>query len=208
MNQGYARGSSKNLPNVNLKMLIMFFTQNGCFSSPELKNVKSIRNMHSNYGDQAVGYVQILRQQYHCTVEAKVCPEHTINTKNYNVIVRIDEQEEIISKAECQDCTASQGGCKHAVAFIAWLYRKSQEPPPTSVACYWKKPMLSRVDAKVNHTTMEDLLSSASKHFNGRNRSDEFLKLVLSSKESQSSEGHLFKLHLILYKNSLCAIYQ
>ncbi|KAJ8670545.1 hypothetical protein QAD02_001804 [Eretmocerus hayati] len=68
---------------------------------------------------------------------------------------------------------------------------KSQEPPLTSVACYWRKPMLSRVAAKVNYTTMEDLLSSAdgtSKHFKGKNRSNEYLKLVLSSKEAQSSE--------------------
>lgn len=35
------------------------------------------------------------------------------------------------------------GGCKHRVAFIMWLHRRSEEPSPTEVTSYWKKSVLS-----------------------------------------------------------------
>lgn len=37
------------------------------------------------------------------------------------------------------------GGCKHAVALLFWLHRRSEEPPTTSTVCYWKKSELSKV---------------------------------------------------------------
>lgn len=55
-----------------------------------------------------------------------------------------ESQDEIIS-CQCHDCAASAGGCKHAVAFLMWAHRRSEEPPSTSVECYWKKPTLSKV---------------------------------------------------------------
>lgn len=35
------------------------------------------------------------------------------------------------------------GGCKHAIALLAWLHRRSEEPSVTSTTCYWKKGKLS-----------------------------------------------------------------
>ena len=35
------------------------------------------------------------------------------------------------------------GGCKHAFAFLMWLNRRSEEPAPTEVTCYWKKYVLA-----------------------------------------------------------------
>lgn len=46
------------------------------------------------------------------------------------------------------------GGCKHQVAFLLWLHRRSEEPSVTSKECYWKKSSLS----SVGHAKM-DLLS-------------------------------------------------
>lgn len=34
------------------------------------------------------------------------------------------------------------GGCKHQMAFIMWLHRRSEEPSPTEVSSYWKKSIL------------------------------------------------------------------
>ncbi|GBN60713.1 hypothetical protein AVEN_36772-1, partial [Araneus ventricosus] len=36
-------------------------------------------------------------------------------------------------------------GCKHAIALITWLHRRSEEPAVTSVSCYWKASRLSAV---------------------------------------------------------------
>ena len=65
--------------------------------------------MGQNYGDGAIGYVQLLRQNSICTVQAKICPEHRVRNKNYSAQVVINEDEETIIKAECQDCAASLG---------------------------------------------------------------------------------------------------
>lgn len=35
------------------------------------------------------------------------------------------------------------GGCKHALAFLMWCHRRSEEPSPTSVTSYWNRPVLS-----------------------------------------------------------------
>lgn len=35
--------------------------------------------------------------------------------------------------------------CKHAVAFLFWLHRRSEEPSVTATTCYWKKSALSKV---------------------------------------------------------------
>ncbi|KAI4463230.1 hypothetical protein MML48_4g00000647 [Holotrichia oblita] len=37
------------------------------------------------------------------------------------------------------------GGCKYAVAFLAWLHRRSEDPPSTSNKCYWKKSKLATI---------------------------------------------------------------
>lgn len=40
------------------------------------------------------------------------------------------------------------GGCKHGVAFLFWLHRRSSEPSVTSTKCYWRKAKLSKVNEK------------------------------------------------------------
>jgi hypothetical protein len=36
-------------------------------------------------------------------------------------------------------------GCKHIVAFLYWLVRRSEEPSPTETRCYWRKSTLPDV---------------------------------------------------------------
>ncbi|GBP09593.1 hypothetical protein EVAR_76585_1 [Eumeta japonica] len=61
------------------------------------------------------------------------------------------------SSVQCEDCVASQGGCKHAIAFLMWLHRRSEEPSCTSVECYWKKSKLSRVGSSMKYMTAKEL---------------------------------------------------
>lgn len=49
------------------------------------------------------------------------------------------------------------GGCKHAIAFLAWLHRRSEDPPSTSVDCYWKKSKLSSVGTSLKFIKGKDM---------------------------------------------------
>lgn len=56
--------------------------------------------MRENYGDSAIGYVQIKREgSIICNVKAQICPEHRVRNKNYHVSLTINEEkEEIVDK--------------------------------------------------------------------------------------------------------------
>ncbi|XP_074026504.1 uncharacterized protein isoform X1 [Leptinotarsa decemlineata] len=54
-----------------------------------------------------------------------------------------------------------QGGCKHAIAFIAWLHRRSEDPPSTSIDCYWKKSKLSTIGTTLKYIRVKELGSSS-----------------------------------------------
>lgn len=69
----------------------------------------------------------------------------------------IDEEAETILEVSCISCVASQGGCKHAIAFLMWLHRRSEEPAPTEVVCYWKKAALSQVGSEEKFIEAENI---------------------------------------------------
>ncbi|KAL4709610.1 hypothetical protein ACJJTC_007341 [Scirpophaga incertulas] len=69
----------------------------------------------------------------------------------------IDETNSLITSCQCLDCAASAGGCKHAVAFLMWAHRRSEEPSCTEVECYWRKPTLSRVGTTLKYVTLNQL---------------------------------------------------
>lgn len=98
-------------------------------------------------------------------MQGKITPEHKIKKKAYAVKVVVDEKEESITSGECLDCVAAQGnvlpkliqiilikshciigGCKHCVAFILWMHRRSEEPAITSTKCYWQGSKLAKAD--------------------------------------------------------------
>lgn len=67
------------------------------------------RSSRPNYGDKAIGKVQIRRNGRICTVKGKITPEHKVRAKPYSISCTIDEENEEITYAECDDCPASQG---------------------------------------------------------------------------------------------------
>lgn len=98
-----------------------------------------------SYGDNAIGYVIIKRTGDLCTVRARITPEHRVRNKNYNAEIVVDEKNLEVKDISCGDCNAADGGCKHAMALLMWVHRKSENPSPTEIECYWKKPKLSEV---------------------------------------------------------------
>lgn len=112
--------------------------------------------MRPSYGDNAIGYVQLKREKPKCIVQARITPEHRVRTTPYIATVEIDEDAEAVLEVKCQSCTAAQGGCKHAAALLAWLYRRSEEPSPTSISCYWKKAKMSMVGSNVKFITINE----------------------------------------------------
>lgn len=111
-------------------------------------------------------------------MQCKICPEHRIRSKNYAVCLKVDEANETILSVECKDCASAAGtpnliykppltffiffvlflvgGCKHALAFLMWMHRRTEEPSPTEVTSYWKKPRLSGVGTSLKFTTARD----------------------------------------------------
>ncbi|GBP98266.1 hypothetical protein EVAR_98948_1 [Eumeta japonica] len=49
------------------------------------------------------------------------------------------------------------GGCKHAMAFLMWVHRRSEDPSCTSIECYWMKSKLSRVGSTLKYITAKEL---------------------------------------------------
>ncbi|XP_044740060.1 uncharacterized protein LOC123301387 [Chrysoperla carnea] len=126
MESGFNKENSNNLPKFDAVMLDRFFASNILVS-------------RSSYGDDAISYVQLKRDAILCTVKRKICPEHKVHAKLYECALVVDEDDDIIVSVLCQNCAASQGGCKHAIAFLMWVHRRSEEPSCTSMECYWKK---------------------------------------------------------------------
>ncbi|GBP72853.1 hypothetical protein EVAR_48837_1 [Eumeta japonica] len=92
-----------------------------------------------------------------CTVKGKICPELKVHAKLYAVTLIVDEEEKSVVSVEYHGCVTPKGGCKHIVSFLMWTHRRSEEPPRTTVACYWKKSKLSRVGTSLKYTTVKDL---------------------------------------------------
>ena len=69
----------------------------------------------------------------------------------------IDENKGEVVSCQCLDCAASAGGCKHAVAFLMWAHRRSEEPSCTEVECYWRKSALSKVGTTTKYITVEQM---------------------------------------------------
>ncbi|KAF5272420.1 hypothetical protein FQA39_LY07888 [Lamprigera yunnana] len=80
-----------------------------------------------SYGDDAVSYVQLKYDGKICIVKGKICPEHKVHAKLYAVSVVVDEEEEVVISVQCHDCVASEGGCKHSIAFLILKYMTAKE---------------------------------------------------------------------------------
>ncbi|KAL3265632.1 hypothetical protein HHI36_009837, partial [Cryptolaemus montrouzieri] len=110
----------------------------------------------SSYGDDAISYVQLKWEGKICTVKCKNCPEHRVHAKLYTVTLIVDEDEEKETSIQCHDCLAAQCGCKHAIALLMCVHRRSEEPSCTEVQCYWQKSKLSRVGTTLKFISAND----------------------------------------------------
>ncbi len=141
----------------------------------------SIRSAGEDYGDDAVGYVQLRRTSAVCEVAARVTPEHRVTSKPYRVVAIINEEKEEVSEVRCYDCAAAAGTCKHVAAFLGWLERRSSAKAVTSTTCYWKKARLSNVNTE---TKKADLTALKKKQRQSGNSTsvcgNQFLEAVLS----------------------------
>ncbi|KAJ8910529.1 hypothetical protein NQ315_013492 [Exocentrus adspersus] len=179
MEPGFIKGSAENLPKVDFTMVDEFYMSNMDYLSAEVKNIKTKRSTRHSYVDNAVAYVQVKRDGPVCVVKGRITPEHRVHKKNYNVIMKVEEQEEKVLLCKCLDCSASAGGCKHAVAFLMWVHRRSEEPSVTSQDCYWRKSALSK---SVKETKIMDLQALTALTFKEDNNSittaDDFIEFM------------------------------
>lgn len=122
-----------------------------------LRCVLSFRSAREDYGNDAIGYVQLRRTGGQCEVAARVTPEHKVSSCPYRVHVIIDEETQSIVDAKCKDCAAAEGDCKYAIAFLGWLERQSSKKSVTSTTSYWKKARLSSVTTETKTTPLKSL---------------------------------------------------
>lgn len=82
------------------------------------------------------------------------------------------------------------GGCKHAIAVLAWLHRRSEDPSSTSVECYWKKSILSSVGTSLKLIKAKDI----GEVHKGITTQTSFLSSLINySKEVGDTESQLMK---------------
>nr|XP_026492169.1 uncharacterized protein LOC113397863 [Vanessa tameamea] len=158
MQTEFVKADSMNLPNIDSMMVAKFFACNPDFCSAEFRNVKTSLSTRESYGDDAIGYVQLQRTQNTCIIKCTICPEHKVRSKSYSVTLIVDEQEDDVLQVTCHDCPASSGGCKHAIAFLMWCHRRSEEPSCTSIQCYWKKSTLAKIGSSIKVITTKDMI--------------------------------------------------
>lgn len=143
VSEGFSMADSRNLPKVDYMMMLQYMRENDCFNAAEIRGAKVLMSSREAYVESSVGYVEVKRERSICHVKGKVTPEHKVRSKMYSVMASLDEEEEKIVSVKCNDCAASEGGCKHGICFIMWLIKRSEEPSVTSVKCYWSRPKLN-----------------------------------------------------------------
>ena len=181
--EGFRKANSDNLPTVDIQTLKRYIRKNDDNIGPEIANVNSHRAERESYGECAIGWVQVRRVINVFKLVAAICPEHKCTSTSYTVEAEVDVEKEEIISARCQTCIASNGGCKHCIAFLGWLHRRSEEPTRTEVTCYWKKSLLSRIG------TLDKFIEAINISCGKRKRKTHVLKV----REKESPEGSFLK---------------
>ncbi|XP_030749227.1 uncharacterized protein LOC115877209 [Sitophilus oryzae] len=88
---GFEKASFDNLPKVDAEMVNDFFLD---FFSAEAKNAKTTRAQKASFGDNAVGYVQVKKENHLCIILAIITPEHKVRQKEYSIEAVVDMTEE------------------------------------------------------------------------------------------------------------------
>ncbi|KAL4713327.1 hypothetical protein ACJJTC_012399 [Scirpophaga incertulas] len=103
----------------------------------------------------------------------------------------VNENDSEIISCKCHDCAASAGGCKHAVAFLMWAHRRSEELACTSVECYWRKPTLSRVGSTLKYITVQQMSQKEVPH--RPSTSDLYNEFISEAKKKKIENCELLK---------------
>ncbi|KAG5890901.1 hypothetical protein JTB14_029469 [Gonioctena quinquepunctata] len=130
METGFQKADGDNLAKIDSIMMALFFGSNPDFISAEMKGMKALGEDNSCSG---------------------------VSVKPYSVVLKCNEVEGVVESVKCEDCPASQGGSKHAVASLTCIHRRSKEPFTTDVECYWKKSVLSSVGRSLKFIEATDM---------------------------------------------------
>ncbi len=79
------KANSDNLPLVDIVMVANYIAKDGNYISPEIVNVKAIRNGRESYGESAISHVQVKRTGDIYSVICGVAPEHNVTSKSYKL---------------------------------------------------------------------------------------------------------------------------
>lgn len=134
---GFNEGTSVNIPQVDAAMVIQYIINNANLYQAEYRHKKTLDLNRTTYHEDAIGYVQVNEQNGIITVKAQVTAQHRDRIA-YPVTTVINNDEEEILSSRCTGCAASIGGCKHSMALVFWLLKKTNEPATTEVECYWR----------------------------------------------------------------------
>lgn len=109
---------------VDIQLLTNYIKQDRNFISLESRRVKAAKSGRESYGDDAIGYVQLCRtNDGKSHLVAAISPEHRVRSKSYQVEAETHITDFSISYVKCMDCVASAEVCKHALAFLGWMYK-------------------------------------------------------------------------------------
>lgn len=144
---GFQAATSLNLPQVETIMIVHYIMNNADYYAAEYRHKKVLDLGQSTYTDDAVGWVQVSEINDICTVKAKITAQHR-STIRYDVTVAINVIESEITSARCEgpECIAAAGGCKHAIAVLFWLHKKTNQPASTTIPCYWRSAAYSHAN--------------------------------------------------------------
>ncbi|XP_065086048.1 uncharacterized protein LOC135708036 [Ochlerotatus camptorhynchus] len=191
MEPGFSKADANTLPKVDFFMVQYFLTTNEKFRDAN-KRGKIERSSNPDYLKSSIGRVQLKIDGNLCTVKAKIVPEHKITARQYSVVAIINTADEkvvdIFCESDAQGCKAAAGGCKHAVAFLFYLYEKYSQPSPTDSICLWKVPNLSKVEENIDKFDLakhrDSGVSNSNEVINGSGR---FLQTLLSKCPSSAT---------------------
>jgi len=90
------------------------------------------------------------------------------------------------------------GGCKHAVAVLMWLHRRSSEPSPTEIQCYWRKSVLSSAATSIKCKTAQEISGYKTLLDESNLDNSNFLSKIVKEAEEKQLDSqlsrHCFKL--------------
>ncbi|XP_053698495.1 uncharacterized protein LOC128745442 [Sabethes cyaneus] len=210
METGYSKADINTLPKVDFFMVQHFLSTNDKFRDAN-KRGKIERSNNPDYLKSAIGRVQYKIENGIYTIKAKVVPEHKVTSKQYSVVAIVDTKlekiEDVYCESESDGCKAAAGGCKHAVAFLFFLYEKFASPSPTDTNCLWKVPQLARVDENIDNFDISNCaVTGVKRKTDTESGSGRFLQTLLE-KCPKSHTNTALKYFKPTYEGDVCSMH-